>query len=276
MYEAGAGPLVLCLHGFPDHALGFRHQLDALAAAGYRAVAPTMRGYEPGSQLVDADYHVATLAGDVLAWLDALGERRCHLVGHDWGAMVTYVAAALAPGRFRSITTLAVPPLHRLPRALARYPVQLRNSWYIAFFQLRGLADAVVAREDFALLRRLYRDWSPGWSPPREQLDAVARTFAQPGVVRAALGYYRCLAGGSLLARESRALLRREVQVPTLAVTGAQDGCLDTRLYSASFDRGDFPRGIEVARVQRAGHFVHQERPDEVDGLILRWLARHG
>jgi pimeloyl-ACP methyl ester carboxylesterase len=108
-------PLVLCLHGFPDNARSFRFQLPALAQAGYRVIAPTLRGYEPGSQPVDKDYSVGALARDVLAWIDELGEEKVHLIGHDWGAGITYMAGAIAPERFHSLTTIAVPHTARLP-----------------------------------------------------------------------------------------------------------------------------------------------------------------
>src|SRR3954453_9658907 len=91
--EQGSGPLVLCLHGFPDHARTFRAQLPAFAEAGLHAVAPMMRGYEPASQPADGDYHVLRIAEDVIAWLDELGADRAHVVGHDWGAFVAYLVA---------------------------------------------------------------------------------------------------------------------------------------------------------------------------------------
>jgi len=273
-HAAGAGPLVLCLHGFPDHAGSFRHQLPALAAAGYRAVAPTMRGYQPSSQPPDGDYHVVRLAEDVVGWLDHLGVERCHLIGHDWGAVTAYAVAALAPERLLSLTTLAVPPLRRMGRAVLRHPGQLRNSWYMAFFQLRGLSDRVVARNDWAFLERLWRAWSPGWDWPAEDMAALKRSFAQPGVLTAALGYYRAFASGGPAARRTRELLLAPSAVRLLALTGARDGCMDSRLYDLACDPRDFPPGgLRVERVADSGHFLHQERPAEVNRLLLDWLA---
>lgn len=98
-YAAGDGPLVLCVHGFPDNAHTFQQQFAALVAAGYRVVAPTIRGYEPGSQPKDGDYRIEELAGDVIAWIDHLGADKAHLVGHDWGAVMAYVACARARSR---------------------------------------------------------------------------------------------------------------------------------------------------------------------------------
>lgn len=269
--EQGEGPLVLCLHGFPDDRDSFRQQLPALARAGFRAVAPRLRGYEPSSQPTDGDYHLEALAGDVLGWLDDLDVPDAHLVGHDWGAIIGTATAAQAARRLRSLTTLAVP---HVPRGvpLRRLPGQLRRSWYMLFFQLRGLAERVVARDDLAFLDGLWRAWSPGWSWPPEALEAVKRTFREPGVLPAALGYYRALFDFATPAgRRSLGLIRRRVDVPTLALTGARDGCLDTRFYDAMTPE-DFPMGLRVMRIADAGHFLHQEQPDVVNRIVLDWL----
>lgn len=125
----GKGTVVLCLHGFPDNRRSFRFQLPALAEAGFRAVAPTLRGYEPSAQPADADYHIVRMAEDVVGWIDDLDQERVHLVGHDWGAVIGYAAAALAPKRLHSLTTLAIPHpgrlredgIRKLPSQLATY-----------------------------------------------------------------------------------------------------------------------------------------------------------
>jgi pimeloyl-ACP methyl ester carboxylesterase len=275
--EQGAGPVVLCLHGFPDHARSFRLQLPALAGAGFRAIAPTLRGYEPSSQPPDSDYHVVRMAEDVAGWLDDLGEQRVHLVGHDWGAVIGYAACALAPERFASLTTLAIPNPRRLfSEGIRRYPGQLRKSWYMFFFQLRGLADFALEARDWALIEKLWRAWSPDWQLPADEMRAVKHTLAQPGVKRAALAYYRSAFGGlSEAAKETQRLADSKIRVPTLAVTGARDGCMDTRLHDVVMVDEDFPAGVEVVRLENAGHFLHQERPEEFNRLLLGWLERN-
>jgi len=157
------GPMVLCLHGFPDNARSFRHQMPVLASAGYRVIAPQMRGFEPSSQPNNGDYSLLALAGDVLAWLDELGEDKVHLVGHDWGAAVAYVAGALAPERFYSLTTIAVPPAIRFAEGVKAVPGQLLKSWYMMFFQVPGIAEWALQRKDWALVRKLWKDWSPSY-----------------------------------------------------------------------------------------------------------------
>lgn len=275
-HVAGAGPTVLLVHGFPDHARSWRFQLPVLAEAGYRAVAPTLRGYEPSSQPADGDYHIVRMAEDVVAWIEDLGGEPVHLVGHDWGAVIAYAVAVLAPDRLRSLTTLAIPHPGRLQsHGLRQLPSQLLNSWYMLFFQLRGLADFIVEARDWAFIDKLWRDWSPGWELPAAELASVKQTLAQPGVKKAALGYYRAMADRrSEAAKQTERLLSGSIPVRTLALTGALDGCMDTRLHDLAISKDDFPAGVEVVRVEDAGHFLHQERPEEVNRLLLDWLAR--
>jgi len=268
-------PLVLCLHGFPDSPQTFRWQLPALAEAGYRALAPVMRGYEPSSQPEDRDYRIATLARDVLAWLDELGEDQVHLVGHDWGAAVTYAAGALAPERFASLTTLAVPHTARFHKVIWRAPSQLLKLWYMSFFQLRGIAEWALERKDWALLKRLMKQWSPGLELEDEDWQELRRVFEAPGVKRAMLSYYRQNVSPALLLglKVSEAMRLTSVPVRTLAIVGDDDGCMESRLFEHLFEERDFPAGFRIERLQDAGHFLHLERPAEINALLLGWLT---
>ena len=272
--ENEAGPLVVCLHGFPDNARSFRFQLPALSKAGYRVIAPTLRGYEPTSQPDDKDYSFGALARDVVAWLDDLGEDKAHLVGHDWGAGIAYFAGALAPERFHSLTTIAVPHAARLQEGIRAVPSQLANSWYMMFFQLRGIAEYAVERNDWSLIKRLWRNWSPEFNLPGEEWANLRETFEARGVKTAMLSYYRQnVSPGIMLGlKNTEAAALTTVPVRTLAITGADDGCMDTRLYDHVFLEEDFPNGFRVERIQGAGHFAHQEKPDEVNRLILDWI----
>ena len=273
----GKGPLVLCLHGFPDNARSYRFQLPALAAAGFRCVSLSLRGYEPGSIPADGSYTLEAIAGDVLAVADQLDAGPVHLVGHDWGAAVGYTAAALAPDRFSSLTAMAVPHSGRFLTAMARYPRQLALSSYMLFFQLRGIAEHMVARNDYDFIRRLWRKWSPGWELPEEEMRAVIATLGRPGVLKAALGYYRAALDPRALpyTAQARAQAMFQVPVPTLALTGENDRCIDTEVFIATMKEEDFPRGLETRQVANAGHFLHQEQPDVVNTMLLEWLGRH-
>ena len=272
---AGRGPVVLCLHGFPDNARSFRHQFPALVNAGFRAVAPTLRGYERSSQPASGDYGIEQLARDVIGWIDDLGEDRVHLVGHDWGAVIAYAAGALAPGRFHSLTTIAIPHPARFTQVgIRKVPRQLLLSWYMMFFQLRGIAERAIRRSDWALIRRLWNTWSPGLDLPEAEWAALRETFEAPGVDEAMLGYYRANASPSALLGIADSALNRLAAIPvrTLVITGADDGCIDTRLFDHAILPADFPAGVQLRRIQRAGHWVHQEKPEEVNSLILDWI----
>ena len=272
-WEMGQGPLVLCLHGFPDTPRTWRLMLPALAEAGFRAVAVTARGYEPACQPPDADYGLPVLAGDVAACLDALGAARCHLIGHDWGASIAYAAAAGQPGRICSLTTLAVPHPAAFAQALARDIGQMLRSWYMFYFQLRDRPERIIPRRDFAFLERLWRDWSPGWRPPAADLQAMKDVFAQPGVLAAALAYYRqAFDARSPHAAETARLYGTPVRCPTLALTGARDGCIAADVFERCMPPDLFPAGLTVRRIQDAGHFLHLEQPRSVAAAIITHL----
>lgn len=273
----GEGPVALCLHGFPDNLRSFRHQLPALADAGYRAIAPALRGYEPSSQPGPevAHYHPMRVAADVIAWAESFG--KVHLIGHDWGGIAAYQAAAERPELFHSLSVIAIPHTSALQqRATLRFlPSQLRKSWYIFFFQLRGLADHVVERNDFAFIKWLWREWSPGFTPEPGEMEAVVNTLSQPGVRHAALAYYRAMLSPGLAdSKAMNARAKQPIEVPTLAITGALDGCMDTRFFDHVPD-SIFPNGLRTERIEGAGHFAHQEDPKRVNAMLLAWLEQH-
>ena len=267
----GDGPIVLCLHGFPDNAGSFRHQLPVLAGAGYRAVSLTLRGYEPRSIPTDGDYTIETVATDILAVIDSLNAGPVHLIGHDWGAAVAYVAAAAAPERFRSLTVMAVPHAGRFARDGLRIPRQLRLSWYMGLFNIPWLSDWIVSRRDYRFIRWLWRDWSPSWQPEPGVLEGVISTLSQPGVRSAALGYYRAaLSIKALLVSVEEA--HYSVPVPTLALSGERDGCIASDVFEELMVEQDFPQGLTFSRIPQAGHFLHQEQPGRVNRKIVDWL----
>lgn len=269
--EAGSGPLALCLHGFPDSAHTWRHLLPALADAGFHAVAPFMRGYAPTAVPADGCYSTGALAADAIALHDALGaDDRAVIVGHDWGAMATYGAAAHAPDRWRRVVTMAVPPLAAMGQAFFDYE-QLKRSFYIFFFQ-SPLADAVVGQDDFAFIEGLWRDWSPGYDG-REDVAHVKDALRDPANLAAAIGYYRTMFGtmsaGDRFTAEAGATAAPTPQ-PTLYLHGRDDGALGVDLvHDAEQFLGE---GSEVDIVEGTGHFLHVERPDEVNDRIVRWV----
>ena len=171
-----SAPLVLVLHGFPDTADSFRPLLKALAGAGLRAAAVYQRGYAPTELAADRDYSPLMLGRDVLALIEHFGVEKAWLVGHDWGAVAAYAAAAMRPDRVAGVVAASVPHLRRYLLRLSRG--QLRASRYMLRFQWPG-AERALARDGFAALDALVREWSPGWTPPADWLQRVRATSPQ-------------------------------------------------------------------------------------------------
>lgn len=271
--EQGTGPLALCLHGFPDSAWTWRHLLPALAGAGYRAVAPFLRGYAPTEVPADGCYQTAALALDACTLHEQLGGGDdAVLIGHDWGAMATYIAANHEPERWRRVITMAVPPAGAVAGGFMTY-AQLKRSWYMFFFQ-HGLADVVVGMNDLAFIDGLWADWSPGYDASGD-LPHVKDALRDPANLAAALGYYRATLGNvgvdpALDAVQAKAAL--ETAQPTLYLHGNTDGCMGIEVAEGARAFLTSP-GSRMEVVDGAGHFLQLERPDEVNRLVLEFLT---
>jgi pimeloyl-ACP methyl ester carboxylesterase len=258
--ESGQGPLVLLLHGFPDTAYGWDPVRPALAQAGFRVVAPFLRGYAPTEIPSAEDYHADTLGRDTAALITALGAEQAIVVGHDWGAAAAFAVANQSPERVRLLVTVAVPH----PASLRPSPVLAWKARHF-FFLRRAGAAARIRQGDLAYVDELVRRWSPAWEVPPDATAAVKRAFAVPGCLEAALGYYRAV---SLTLPASH---RGRIHVPALAFAGATDFALRPdafhrarRLYTESYDVIALP----------GGHFLHREHPDRFVAELLPRLPR--
>jgi pimeloyl-ACP methyl ester carboxylesterase len=262
------GPLVLCMHGFPDVPRSLLPVMDELADAGYRAIAPWLRGYAPST--LAGPYGPLPLGSDALTLCTALAPgQRAYLVGHDWGAVAVYVAASLAPNRIAAAVAMSVPHPAAFARALTRHPAQLARSSYIAAFQLPILPDRALAARGGALIRRLWRLWSPGLHAPEDLTREVASCIAAS--LPAPLSHYRALRRPRQLAY----LLAQagDIRVPTLELHGADDGCIGAELGADSATY--FAAAHERRILEGAGHFLHLEAPRAVASAVIDWLDRH-
>jgi pimeloyl-ACP methyl ester carboxylesterase len=273
--ELGTGPLVLCLHGFPDNAYTYRYLLPVLAAAGFRAVAPFMRGYAPTSAAPDGRYQSVLLAQDAVALITALGAERAFLVGHDWGAQATYGAAVLAPERIARIVTLAAAHPGAARGDLAWSYDRLKGAWHAYFFQM-PFAEQAVAANDFVFLEHWWRDAAPEYVPPPAIMENVKNTFRQPGVVTAALSYYRHTFHPAHRDPALEALQERVSTAPTPVPALAMHGTKDRPGRLEAFEMMDtlFTAGVEKVILPGTGHFLHLERPEEVNRRIVTFLQQ--
>lgn len=256
--EEGVGPLVLFLHGFPDTPHTWDVVQPAVAAAGFRTVAPFMRGYAPTAIPADGRYDVQTLGQDVVALVEALGEHQAIVVGHDWGAAAAYCAVGLAPQCVQFLVTVAIPH----PAGILPTPRVLWAARHFAALRLPGAADR-IRRGGFATIDALVQRWSPQWRVPPGETDAVKRSLAEPGALEAAIGYYRALSP------RLPAALRRRVEAPAAAFAGEHD-TISPALYERA--RSRYAGSYEVVRMP-GGHFMHREHPEVFVRELLRLLA---
>ena len=256
--EEGHGPLVLLLHGFPDTAHTWDHTRPALARAGFRAVSPFMRGYAPTAIPADGDYRIDTLARDVAGLIEALGEERAIVIGHDWGASAAFGAAILFPERVSFLVTLAIPH----PASVRPSPALLWKARHFFSLRRRGAAERVRA-DQFAHVDEILHRWSPAWEVPPDESSAVKRAFAEPGCLDAALGYYRAL-GPRLPASQ-----RGRIRMPSVAFAGATDFALRPSAFERA--RRFYDGAYEVVELP-GGHFLHREHPDRFNAELLARL----
>jgi pimeloyl-ACP methyl ester carboxylesterase len=270
----------LCLHGFPDTAYGWRKVAPVLADAGWRVVAPFMRGYAPSSVPSDGSHHVGALMDDALRVLDAAGPTgRDVIIGHDWGAIAGTGLAAMPDSPFSNAVIMSVPPaasFRRLGnvldagRLIARLPRQLVRSWYIIYFQLPWLPE----RSASWVVPRLWRQWSPGYDAD-DDVALVLGAIGAPANWRAALGYYRATMRGSKPPARYAELHQHWLAAPTLPTLylhGTDDGCASPDY--ARWVEPVLPEGSHVEIVNGAGHFMQLDRPDMVAGHILDFVGR--
>lgn len=265
--EAGEGPLVILLHGFPEFWYAWRHQIPALVQAGFRVVAPDMRGFNLSDKpSAVAAYSSDRTAADVAALIRYCGEERATVVGHDWGAGVAWVFAMRYPEMLMRLVILNVPHPVTMMRGLKSVKQLLRSS-YMFFFQLPWLPEALARMGNYAMLRRVLRK-----NPVRpgaftdEDIARYVEALARPGALTGAINYYRALMRQNL--KRFTAQLRR-IEAPVLVIWGEQDSFLGRELAEPD------PEWVPHARLERlpdASHWVQADQPERVNELLLGFL----
>ncbi len=266
------GPLAVLLHGFPDSAHTWRHLGPVLADEGYRVVAPFTRGYAPSEVPTDGRSDVGALMDDAVGIHAALGGGGdAVLVGHDWGGMTAGTLAAHRDSPFHRVVAMAVPPVAALPfrESVRHLPGQVRRSWYMAFNQLPLLPERSLDR----LVPKLWHDWSPGYDGAADAADSLA-ALSDRDHRRAAVNYYRHLARPFRVPpryRRWQAALSDLPVTPLRYLHGRDDACLTSAFAESA--RAHLPGDCDVRVVDRAGHFLHLEQPDEVNRLVVEFLS---
>ncbi|HEU0052273.1 MAG TPA: alpha/beta hydrolase [Longimicrobium sp.] len=261
--EAGKGPLVVLLHGFPEFWYAWRNQIPALAEAGFRVVALDLRGYNLSEKPREVSaYGMATVAEDVAELIRHLGAERAHVAGHDWGGVVAWWLAMLHPERVERLVIFNAPHPRVFRRELKTLR-QLRKSWYAFFFQLPRLPEAVFRRGGFAILDRVFLE-----SPRRKgaytarDVEKYREAVSRPGAITAMLNYYRA-------ARRVPNPRTRRIDAPTLVIWGEKDPHLNVE---NTVGLEPHVPSVRVERIPDASHWVLADAPDRVNELMIAFL----
>ena len=293
VYESGDGPPVILIHGFPELAYSWRHQLPALAGAGYRAIAPDMRGYGGSDKPPNvADYTIQKLIGDIEGLMEALSIDKAVVIGHDWGAMLTWHMALLAPQRMAGLINLNIPPLPRPPiNPITYMRWKLGKDFYIVNFQKSDEADRRFAedprrfinvmmrrkqfsrgtgskkRRPLSLIQALDQDEPAGEALlSDEELDVYADAFAAGGFT-GPINWYRNWGRNW----KSMKGVDQTIRVPALFVGAANDIIISQKQIDAM---KPFVPDLEIRKIENCGHWTQQDKPNELNRIILDWLAR--
>lgn len=269
--EAGAGPLVLLLHGFPEFWWAWRHQLVALAEAGYHAVALDLRGYG-ASDKPPRGYDAPTLAGDIAGVVRALGERDAVIVGHDWGAHLAWSVAALHPKVVRKIAVLSMPHPLRWHQAI-RSSEQLKASRFTLQFQAPWAPERWLVEDDATNVGALLRRWSGGSFPDAEAERRYREAMQILHTPNRALEYFRWSLRSATRTdgHRYRAAMKAPITAPTLHLHGDLDRCV---LPASAKGSGRYVSAeYEWQLLGGVGHFPHEEAPEQITAELLRWCG---
>jgi epoxide hydrolase 4 len=266
--EAGEGPLVILLHGFPEFWFSWRLQIAPLAAAGFRVVAPDLRGYNLSSRPSGVEaYGADKVAADTRGLIRELGAEKALLVGHDFGGTVAWATAMAHPEVVDRLVILNAAHPRKLNEGL-KHPNQLRKLWYFFFFQPPGVPERTVRARNWRFFRRYQRDAQPPYTP--EETKRYVESWSQPDAATAIINYYRAAVRQS---KQAQAQLR-PISAPTLVIWGQRDRYLGPEL--AEPDHDDVPNLDRVERLAGASHWVHHDEPERVSQLLIDFFEPTG
>ena len=265
--EAGSGPLVILLHGFPDFWYSWRNQIEPLAAAGFRVVAPDMRGYNLSDKPVGIEAYTADrIADDVARLIQALGAEKASIVGHDWGGVVGWQLAMQQTKCVEKLVILNVPHPVRFLRGI-RDPRQLARSWYVFFFQIPWLPERMFRALNFRSLKKALRnDTTRPDAFTEEDLDRYAEAWSQPGAMTSSINYYRA---ALRYGRETVRSHAKRIDLPVLILWGDRDRYVRPQLAEPD---SQWVTNFTLHRFPHASHWVHMDVPQRVNQLLIEFL----
>jgi pimeloyl-ACP methyl ester carboxylesterase len=271
-YSEGSGQPMVLLHGFPDCAQNYENQINYFSELGYEVFCPFMPGYHPDDKELPS-YDPTTISLEIINFIQSLNVSPVTLIGHDWGASTAYGVASMEPSIVDRLITLSVPHGSKLVEAILTDGDQQRRSWYMFYFQLE-LADMGVPLNDYEFIDRLWREWSPDWPGYKEFSMNTIKVLSEDGVLNKALAYYRSTfqttMSGPELSTEQMERRDQKISCPALYLHGKNDGCIGSNLVNGMEENFE---DLTVKILDDCGHFLHLEKPKEVNKIILEFLS---
>jgi pimeloyl-ACP methyl ester carboxylesterase len=274
-HPTGDAPLVVLLHGFPEFWYAWRHQLDALADAGYKVVAPDLRGYNRSAQPTGvANYTPETLVGDVRGLVEHLGYAQADIVGHDWGGAIAWETAIRDPDLVRRLGILNAPNPEAYRDLLKRSPEQLLKSWYVFLFQVPWVPERLLMADDYRVVEEMLTETAAPGAFSEQEVQRYKDAMARSGDMSGPVNYYRAIARETVR-DEILSLLPDPVErdgtvdVPTLVVWGEQDQALSVKLLDGL---DEWVPDLRIERLPNASHWVQADAPEDVNDVLLDFL----
>ncbi len=270
---AGSGDrLILCLHGFPESAVSWRYQMDPLAQAGFRVWAPDLRGYGGTTRPTGIEaYRIEPLMDDITGLLDAAHVQRAILIGHDWGGAIAWYYAMRHAAHVEALVIVNAPHPACFEREV-RHWRQFRRSWYMSFFQLPWLPETALSAGHGYVIGQIFAHMAIHREHmPNDLVQLYRRQACEPGALAAMVNYYRAAVRGGWAMRQRR-LGYPTISIPTLVIWGLQDHAL---VHQNLDGLNDFASDLTVVKIADAGHFVHEDKPEQVTREMLIWLQHH-
>jgi len=261
------------IHGFPDCAENFEHQINFFSEKGFEVIVPYLPGYHENDQELDT-YQTLRIAEVLIDFIESVsGEEKIFLYGHDWGAPIAYGIAQLRPDLIDKFSCASVPHGINVQTAFLTNGDQQRMSWYMFFFQL-PIAEIAVPLNDYEFIHRLWREWSPDLKEYKDYSEKVVSVLSKPNVLSKALAYYRSTFQESLqldhINKKSLEFFSSKIQPACLYFHGKNDGCID---YKLSNGMEEYFEDLEIKILEDCGHFLHIEKPDEFNEVLLNFFT---
>ena len=270
-FHSGEGEPLILLHGFPDCPHNFKHQMEYFSSKGYKVIAPYLPGYHKDDKELDS-YQSIRISEEMIEFIQSITKEKVNIFGHDWGASISYGISGLRPDILRKMITVSVPHGISVGASFLSNGSQQRKSWYMFFFQL-PIADLAVANDNYHFIERLWEDWSPNWPSYEEYSRKAIEVLSKKNVLAKSLAYYRYTFQESIqldrLNKLAEKINTEKIKTPTLYLHGINDGCIGSDL---SKGMESYFNDLIIEILPDCGHFLHLEKPKEVNEMILNFL----